>query len=134
MLAPFILGIVGIIAFVVWEVKFAPYPMVPAKLFSKDKRTMTAILLVTFWSGGNYFVLLLLWPTQCYNVYGMLTLLIKNRGLTNARRRPDRDWHSSFAHWLWYHFWSCHSPNTHPSRKGPHHTVDDILMCPDDSR
>ncbi|BCS19854.1 uncharacterized protein APUU_20286S [Aspergillus puulaauensis] len=67
-LAPFILGIVGIIAFFVWEVKFAPYPMVPAKLFSKDKRTMTAILLVTFWSGGNYFVLLLLWPTQCYNV------------------------------------------------------------------
>ncbi|KAL2839413.1 fungal trichothecene efflux pump [Aspergillus pseudoustus] len=69
-LLPFILGIVSIIAFFVWEAKFAPYPMVPAKLFSKDKRTMIAILLITFWSGGNYFVLLLLWPTQCYNVYG----------------------------------------------------------------
>lgn len=50
--------------------------MVPAELFSKDRRTMIAILMITFWSGGNYFVLLLLWPTQCYNVYGMLVLRI----------------------------------------------------------
>ncbi|KAF9886108.1 hypothetical protein FE257_012043 [Aspergillus nanangensis] len=69
-LAPFILGILIIVGFFVWEVKFARYPMVPAALFSKDKRTMIAILLVTFWSGGNYFALLLLWPVQCYNVYG----------------------------------------------------------------
>jgi hypothetical protein len=31
---------------------------------------MIVILLITFLSGGNYFVLLLLWPTQIYNVYG----------------------------------------------------------------
>ena len=68
-LAPFILGIILIIAFFVWEV-YAPYPMAPRKLFSKDKRTMALILLITFLSGGNFFVMLLFWPTQIYNVYG----------------------------------------------------------------
>ncbi|KAF2750085.1 MFS general substrate transporter [Sporormia fimetaria CBS 119925] len=69
-MAPFIIGIVLIVAFFVWEVRFAPYPMVPAALFSKAKKTMIIILLITFLSGGNYFVLLLFWPTQVYNVYG----------------------------------------------------------------
>ena len=31
------------------------------------------ILLITFLSGGNFFVLLLFWPTQIYNVYGTQT-------------------------------------------------------------
>jgi hypothetical protein len=44
--------------------------MVPRALFSKAKKTMIVILLITFLSGGNYFVLLLFWPTQVYNVYG----------------------------------------------------------------
>jgi hypothetical protein len=68
-LAPLIIGIVLIIAFFIWEF-FAPHPMVPRALFSKAKRTMIVILLITFLSGGNYFVLLLFWPTQVYNVYG----------------------------------------------------------------
>jgi hypothetical protein len=68
-LAPLILGIVFIVAFFVWEF-YAPYPMVPRALFSKAKKTMIVILLITFLSGGNYFVLLLFWPTQVYNVYG----------------------------------------------------------------
>ncbi|KAH7088754.1 major facilitator superfamily domain-containing protein [Paraphoma chrysanthemicola] len=68
-LAPLIIGIVFIVAFFVWEF-YAPYPMVPRALFSKAKKTMVVILLITFLSGGNYFVLLLFWPTQVYNVYG----------------------------------------------------------------
>lgn len=44
--------------------------MVPKALFSKAKQTMIVILLITFLSGGNYFVMLLFWPTQVYNVYG----------------------------------------------------------------
>jgi hypothetical protein len=68
-LAPLILGIVLLIAFFVWEF-YAPYPMVPRALFSKAKKTMIVILLITFLSGGNYFVMLLFWPTQVYNVYG----------------------------------------------------------------
>lgn len=57
-----------------WEVKGAPHPMVPRALFSKAKRTMIVILLITFLSGGNFFVLLLLWPTEIYNVYGEFIL------------------------------------------------------------
>ncbi|KAF2010130.1 MFS general substrate transporter [Aaosphaeria arxii CBS 175.79] len=68
--APFVVGVVLIIAFFVWEGWFAPYPMAPKGLFSKSKKTMTFILLITFFSGGNYFVMLLFWPTQVYNVYG----------------------------------------------------------------
>jgi hypothetical protein len=68
---PFIIGVVLIIAFFVWEIRFAPYPMVPKAMFSKAKRTMILMLLITFLSGGNFFVLLLFWPTQIYNVYGM---------------------------------------------------------------
>ncbi|KAF1938415.1 MFS general substrate transporter [Clathrospora elynae] len=67
--APLVLGLLFIIAFFIWEFH-APYPMVPRALFSKAKQTMIVILLITFLSGGNYFVMLLFWPTQVYNVYG----------------------------------------------------------------
>lgn len=69
-LVPFILGIILIIAFFIWEMFLAKYPMVPKAVFAKDKRTMVLILLVTFFSGGNFFVILLFWPTQVYNMYG----------------------------------------------------------------
>jgi hypothetical protein len=72
-LVPFLIGSALIIAFFVWEVKFAPFPMVPKAMFHKAKKTMILILLITFLSGGNFFVLLLFWPTQIYNVYGMIT-------------------------------------------------------------
>ena len=58
-----------IAAFFVWEF-YAPHPMVPRALFKKAKKTMVVILLITWLSGGNFFVLLLFWPTQIYNVYG----------------------------------------------------------------
>ena len=44
--------------------------MVPRALFKKAKKTMIVILLITWLSGGNFFILLLFWPTQIYNVYG----------------------------------------------------------------
>ncbi|KAI8942834.1 hypothetical protein NX059_000874 [Plenodomus lindquistii] len=69
-LAPFLLGSAFIIAFFIWEIYFAPHPMVPRALFSKAKKVMIVILLITFLSGGNFFVLLLMWPTEIYNVYG----------------------------------------------------------------
>jgi len=73
-----------IATFFAWEI-YAPYPMVPRKLFSKAKRTMLLILLITFFSGGNFFVMLLFWPTQIYNVYGKTVLL---RSLPVASARP----------------------------------------------
>ncbi|CAK4034403.1 MFS general substrate transporter [Lecanosticta acicola] len=69
-LVPFIIGVILIIAFFIWELFIAKYPMVPKEVFSKDKRTMVLILLITFFSGGNFFVMLLFWPTQVYNMYG----------------------------------------------------------------
>lgn len=74
-IVPLVLGIILIIAFFVWEV-YAPHPMVPRAIFHKAKQTMIVILLITFLSGGNYFVLLLFWPTQIYNVYGKHDLRI----------------------------------------------------------
>lgn len=61
--------------------RWAKHPMVPARIFSRDKRTMIAILLVTFLSGGNFFALLLFWPTQVFNVYGNDPLQIGIRTL-----------------------------------------------------
>ncbi|KAK3186086.1 hypothetical protein K4F52_005076 [Lecanicillium sp. MT-2017a] len=69
-LAPFLLGSAFIAGFFVYEVRFAKFPMVPSRIFSRDKKTMISILLVTFFSGGNFFALLLFWPTEVYNVYG----------------------------------------------------------------
>lgn len=80
-LVPFILGLVIIAVFFIWESMFAPFPMVPAAVFSKDKRTMICALLITFFSGGNFFVLLLFWPTQVYNMYGNDPLQIGIRTL-----------------------------------------------------
>jgi hypothetical protein len=73
-IVPLIIGIVMIAAFFVWEF-FAPHPMVPRALFKKAKKTMIVILLITWLSGGNFFVLLLFWPTQIYNVYGQSSIL-----------------------------------------------------------
>lgn len=69
-LAPFILGSVILIAFFVYEARFAKYPMLPGEIFNREKRTMIIILIITFLSGANFFVMLLFWPTQVYNVYG----------------------------------------------------------------
>jgi len=80
-LVPFVLGAAIIGCFIVWELKFAPYPMFPKRLFSKAKRTMICILLVTFFSGANFFVLLLFWPTEVYNVYGDDPLKVGIRAL-----------------------------------------------------
>jgi hypothetical protein len=35
---------------------------------------MICILLITFFSGGNFFVLLLFYPTQIYNQFGKAKL------------------------------------------------------------
>lgn len=69
-LAPFIIGCICIVAFFIWELKFAKFPMCPKGMFKKDKQSMIVVLLITFFSGGNFFVILLFWPTQVYNMYG----------------------------------------------------------------
>lgn len=69
-LAPLFIGLALLTLFVLWELYFAKYPMVPRALFSKDKQTMAAVLVISFFSGAGYVAVILFWPPQSYNVYG----------------------------------------------------------------
>ncbi len=53
-LAPLILGVVLLIAFFVWEAKFATHPMFPKRL-RQDPRILGLTLIITFISGANFF-------------------------------------------------------------------------------
>ncbi len=55
--------------------------MVPRALFSKAKKNMIIVLFITFLSGGNFFVLLLIYPTQIYNMYGSDPIGVGTRAL-----------------------------------------------------
>jgi hypothetical protein len=68
-LAPLIIGVVFIIAFLFWEAYGAKYPMFPKRL-KQDPRILSLTLLITFISGANFFSYLMFWPTQAFNVYG----------------------------------------------------------------
>lgn len=79
-LVPFLLGWVLIAAFGFWEAYGAKYPMVPGRL-KKDPRVLLLTLVITFFSGANFFCLLFFWPTQAYNVYGNDPIGVGIRGL-----------------------------------------------------
>ena len=68
-LACLILGLCMTIGFVIWEKWFVKYPMFPARLKENHPRNLAIILLITFVSGANFFVVLIYWPTQYQNVY-----------------------------------------------------------------
>lgn len=68
-LAPLLLGIIMIIAFLLWETYGAKYPMFPKRL-RQDPRILSLTLVITFISGANFFSILMFWPTQAFNVYG----------------------------------------------------------------
>jgi hypothetical protein len=54
-LATIVVGGCSLIAFAVWEWRFAKYPMFPARLKEKNPRVLAILLLVTFVSGANFF-------------------------------------------------------------------------------
>jgi len=68
-LVPLLLGAVFLIAFAIWEVKGAKFPMFPSRL-KKEPRIMALTLVITFISGANFFSVIMFWPTQAFNVYG----------------------------------------------------------------
>lgn len=68
-LVPLILGAVFIILFVIWEARFAKFPMFPKRI-NKSPRILVLTLIITFVSGANFISLIAFWPTQAYNVYG----------------------------------------------------------------
>ena len=90
-LAPLILGVVLLAAFAVWQARLAPYPMVPRRLVGYHhegaagppprKRTMWLALIITFVSGANFFSVIMLWPSQAYNMYSHDPVGVGLRGL-----------------------------------------------------
>ncbi|PKY02248.1 putative MFS drug efflux pump [Aspergillus campestris IBT 28561] len=68
-LAPLILGFAFLVAFGVWEVYGAKYPIFPSRL-KQEPRTLGLTLVITFISGANFFSVIMFWPTQSFNVYG----------------------------------------------------------------
>lgn len=68
-LVPLLLGAVFIILFVIWEARFAKFPMFPRRII-KSPRILVLTLIITFVSGANFISLIAFWPTQAYNVYG----------------------------------------------------------------
>jgi len=65
---PLAVGLFLLIAFFVWEMCGAPYPMLPRRL-GRAPRTLLMTMVVTFVSGANFFSVLLVWPSQSYNMW-----------------------------------------------------------------
>ncbi|MCJ1343104.1 hypothetical protein MMC31_001295 [Peltigera leucophlebia] len=79
-LVTLLLGLSLLIAFIIWEMKGAKYPMFPSRL-KQSPRILALTLIITFISGANFFSVLLFWPTQSYNVYGHDPVGVGLRGL-----------------------------------------------------
>ncbi|MCJ1314797.1 hypothetical protein MMC15_000109 [Xylographa vitiligo] len=79
-LAPLFIGFAFLVAFVVWEIKFAKFPMFPSRL-KQAPRTLALTLVITFISGANFFSLIMFWPTQAFNVYGQDPVGVGIRGI-----------------------------------------------------
>ncbi|KAJ4416092.1 hypothetical protein N0V82_006936 [Gnomoniopsis sp. IMI 355080] len=79
-LVPLLLGAVFIILFVIWEARFAKFPMFPKRI-NKSPRILVLTLIITFVSGANFISLIAFWPTQAYNVYGHDPLQVGLRAL-----------------------------------------------------
>lgn len=72
-----------VVAFACWEIWGAKYPMFPRRL-GKKPRTLVLLLVITFVAGANFFAVIMLWPSQAYNVYGHDPVGVGVRGLPFA--------------------------------------------------
>ncbi|KAK3393041.1 putative efflux pump protein [Podospora didyma] len=82
-LVPLVLGVFLLVAFVAWEIWGTANPMIPRRL-GKAPRTLVLTLIITFISGANFFSVLMLWPSEAYNVYGHDPIGVGLRGLPFA--------------------------------------------------
>ena len=80
-LCTFLIGLALIFTWVVWEAKFAPYPMIPKELF-KGQRVVALSFAVAFVAGMNFFSLLNFWPLTISTVWDPVPLLIGLRGIS----------------------------------------------------
>jgi MFS family permease len=79
-LVPLFIGVLLFVAFIVYEKKWARYPMFPSEI-GREPRLLVLTLIITFISGANFFSVILFWPTQSYNVYGHDALQVGIRNL-----------------------------------------------------
>jgi hypothetical protein len=80
-LAPLLIGgFLLLIAFPIWEIKFAKFPMFPSRM-KKEARILTLTLIITAISGANFFSVIMFWPTQAFNVYGHDPVGVGIRGI-----------------------------------------------------
>ncbi|KAK4466950.1 major facilitator superfamily domain-containing protein [Cladorrhinum samala] len=82
-LGPLILGILALALFGFWEWRWAGKPMIPRDM-GKHPWTLGLTFIITFISGANFFSVLMLWPSQAYNVYGHDPVGVGIRGMPFA--------------------------------------------------
>ncbi|KAK4198409.1 major facilitator superfamily domain-containing protein [Triangularia verruculosa] len=82
-LAPLIIGMLVLVGFVVWERKGTSHPMVPRNL-GNSSWNLWLTLIITFISGANFFSVLMIWPSEAYNVYGHDPVGVGIRGMPFA--------------------------------------------------
>jgi len=82
-LCPFIIGFFLLVVWVVWEAKFAPYPMVPGAIF-KGQRIVALAYVLAFVGGMNFFSVLNFLPLTWDSVYVNSPIPIGLKGLPPA--------------------------------------------------
>ncbi|KAK0668606.1 major facilitator superfamily domain-containing protein [Cercophora samala] len=82
-LAPLVVGALVLVAFVVWERSGASHPMVPRDM-GQSPWNLWLTLIITFISGANFFSVLMIWPSEAYNVYGHDPVGVGIRGMPFA--------------------------------------------------
>lgn len=79
-LCTLLFGIALLLAWILWEGKFAKHPMVPFELF-KGQRVVSFAFAVAFVAGMNFFSLLNFWPLTIRNTWNPDPIAIGYRGL-----------------------------------------------------
>ncbi|KAF1809090.1 putative major facilitator superfamily transporter [Eremomyces bilateralis CBS 781.70] len=82
-LCQLLIGIVLMVCFVIWEWKYARYPMVPPELF-KGQRIVTVAYLVSAVGGINFASLVNLLPTEFSTVYDSDPVQVGLKGLSTG--------------------------------------------------
>ncbi|KAH0829251.1 putative major facilitator superfamily transporter [Fonsecaea pedrosoi] len=77
-LAPLITGIFALVAFVVWEMRFAKVPIAPPELFRR--RVIRMAFIISFIAGMNFYSLTNFAPTYFSSVYPADPILVGGRG------------------------------------------------------
>jgi hypothetical protein len=114
-LVPLILGFFLLfVAFPIWEIKYAKFPMFPSRM-KKDAKVLSLTLVITAISGANFFSILMFWPTQAFNVYGHDPVGMtprKNPVLQASSLTIRRCWNQDSSHRLCHPRWLLYHPSS----------------------